>query len=178
MVGWIIIIVVGALMTSWSEGLRLGKLFKNKSLGLFFATTVLYAIATTFSKPALQEMDSFNYTAWWNVVQIPLLLCMFLVLNEVERSELKKKWIPTFPWALIELIFLYGSVIMMNFALTFSVSLTEALVTTQGVFAIAIGFFVSQVNPELIAENHTNRVYLLRFIGSLIILAGVYNILV
>ena len=177
-IGWIFLIVLGAIMTSWDERTKLKDLFRNKALGPFFVTTILYALMGVLSKPALQEIDHFNFISWMHVVQVPLLLVFLpFVLNKSQKIDFKNHWKQTLPYAILENVFLYGSVITFFFALKFSVTLTEALVASSGAFTVVIGFMLSRINPNLIAEKHPKNIYLLRLIGAIMILIGVYNIL-
>ncbi len=176
---WIFLIVCGAVMTSWNEGIRLKNLYRNRTLWLFFATTFLWAMQNISSKPVLQEIDNFNFIGWLHIFSIPLfLVCTPIVLNKSEKTDLKRNLKPTLPFAILANAFLYSSFITMFFAVKFSVSLSEALIATHGVFVVTMGFIISQINPKLIAEKHTKQTYLLRLIGAILILIGAYNILV
>ena len=177
-IGWILLIVFGAIMTSWNQGMKFKHVLSNRVLGLFFITTVLMAMVSIFSKPALQELDHFNYMGWWHIVQIPLLLAfMPFVMNKNEKINFRKRWKSTLPYAILENVFLYGSMITLFFALKYSVTLTEALFTTQGVFTVVIGSIISRINPNFLAEKHTKQIYIVRLLGAIIILIGVYQIL-
>ena len=175
---WIFLIVCGAIMTSWNEGVKLKQLYRNKTLWLFFTTTFLWALQNISSKPVLQEIDNFNFIAWLHILSIPLFLaCTPLVLNKFEKIDLKRNIKSTLPYALLANVFLYGSFVTMFFAVKFSVSLSEALIATHGIFAVTIGFLISLINPKLIAEKHAKKTYLSRLIGATLILIGAYNIL-
>ncbi len=177
-IGWILLIVFGAILTSWDERTKPRHMYRNKALGLFFATTILWSIMSILSKPALQEIGIFNFLGWSNIVQAPLLLAFIpFVLHKAEKIDLKKHWRPTLPYAILENVFLYGSVIAFFYGLKFSVTLTEALIATSGAFTVMMGYIMSRINPNLIAEKHTKGIYLLRLIGTIIIIIGVYQIL-
>ena len=177
-IGWILLIVFGAILASWNVGMKPKDLYGNKALGLFFVTTILWALMNISSKPVLQEMDSLNLIGWFHIFNAPLLLAfMPFVLNKSEKMDLKNHWRPTLPYAILGNIFYYASFITMFFAVKYSVSLSEALIATQGVFAVLIGFLISQISPRLIAEKHTKLTYLFRSLGSILILIGVYHIL-
>ena len=177
--GWIMVIVLGAMLTSWKEGMKVKDLAKNKALGLFLFTTFLWSIMDMATKPALQQIDSFNFTSWWNLIQAPFLLIFIpFVFKEKEIKDLKKKWKPIFPYVLLEAMIFFASLITLFYAFKFSVSLSEALVATQGLFTVAIGFLITRINPKIIAEKHSKRIYLLRLAGSILILIGIYQILV
>ncbi len=177
-IGWILLIVLGAIMTSWNKEMKLKKVFSNRALGLFFITTILMAMVSIFSKPALQELDNFNYMAWWHIVQAPLLIAFIpLVMNNTEKNNFRKRWRSTFPYAILENVFLYASMITLFFSLKYSVTLTEALVTTQGVFTVIIGYLLSRINPTFLAEKHTKQIYIIRLMGAILILIGVFQIL-
>ncbi len=177
-IGWIILIVFGAIMTSWSEEMKLKDLYMNKALRLFFASTILWALMNISSKPVLQEIDNFNFISWYHVFNAPLLLFfMPFILNKNERIDIKKHWKSTLPYAILGNMFFYASFLSMFFAVKFSVSLSEALIATQGVFTVAIGFLLSQISPKLLAEKNTNLTYLFRALGAILILIGTYHIL-
>jgi drug/metabolite transporter (DMT)-like permease len=63
-IGWILLVVFGAILTSWSEGVNYKNFFKNKAFWLFLSTTFVWSIMSITSKPVLQELDNFNYIAW------------------------------------------------------------------------------------------------------------------
>ena len=177
-IAWIFLIVCGAIMTSWNEGMSLKKIYRNKTMWLFFITTFLWAMQNISSKPVLQEIDNFNFTGWLHIFSIPLFLVSTpFVLKKSEKIDLKKNLKTTLPYAILANAFLFGSFITMFFAMKFSVSLSEALIATHGVFIVTIGFIISQINPKLIAEEHTKQTYLFRLIGAFLILIGAYNIL-
>jgi drug/metabolite transporter (DMT)-like permease len=177
-IGWILLIVLGAILTSWNEGMNFKNWLKNKSLGLFFATCLIFAFMGIASKPVLQEMDYINYLSWFHIMQIPLLLIfMPFVMKNNEIVGFKGKWKQVMPSAILEIALLYISLVAMFFALKFSVSLTEAFVATQGLFTVILGVLVSRINPKFLGENHSIRTYLTRLIGAALILVGVYHIL-
>ena len=177
-IGWILLIVLGAIMTSCNKEMKFKKVLSNRALGLFFITTILMAMVSIFSKPALQELDNFNYMAWWHIVQAPLLIAFIpLVMNNNEKNNFRKRWRSTFPYAILENVFLYASMITLFFSLKYSVTLTEALVTTQGVFTVVIGYLLSRINPNFLAEKHTKQIYIIRLLGAILILTGVFQIL-
>jgi ABC-type Fe3+-siderophore transport system permease subunit len=72
---------------------------------------------------------------------------------------------------------LFASLVTIFFALKYSVSLTEALVATNGLFTVIIGFTLSRISSKIIAEQHTKRIYFFRLVGAALILFGVFNIL-
>ncbi len=177
-IGWILLIVFGAMLTSWNEGITFKNLIKSKSLGLFFATCLIFAFMGIASKPVLQGMDYINYLSWFHIMQIPLLLIfMPFVMKKNEIVSFKEKWKQAIPSAILEITLLYISLAAMFFAVKFSVSLTEAFVATQGLFTVIIGVLVSRINPKVLGENHSIRTYLTRLIGAALILVGVYHIL-
>ncbi len=178
-IAWIFLIVCGAIMTSWNEAMSLKKFYRNKTLWLFFITTFLWAMQNISSKPVLQEIDNFNFTGWLHIFSMPLFLaCTPFVLKKSEKFDLIRNLKPTLPYAILANAFLYGSFITMFFALKFSVSLSEALIATHGIFIVILGFVISQINPKLIAEKHSKQTYLFRLTGAILILIGAYNILV
>ena len=177
-IGWILLIVFGAMLTSWNEEMNAKNLLKNKSLGLFFATCLIFTFMSIASKPVLQEIDYINYLGWFNVMQIPLLLFfMPFVMKKNEIADFKKKWKLAIPTAILEITLLYISLVAFFFAVKFSVSLAEAFVATQGLFTVILGVLMSRINPQVLGENHSIRIYLTRLIGAALILAGVYYIL-
>lgn len=177
-VGWIMIILVGAILTSWSEGMKLSDVPKNKAFGYFLLTTFLFTFMSLTSKPVLQEIDHYNFIGWWNLVQIPMLMVSIpFLLKKTNRINLKRQWKPMLPYAILENIFLFASLVTIFFALKFSVSLTEALVATNGLFTVIIGFTLSKISSKIIAEQHTKRIYFFRIVGAALILFGVFNIL-
>jgi len=107
-----------------------------------------------------------------------LILSSLLALGKSEKNDLKRNFKSTLPYAILANAFLYGSFVTMFFAVKFSVSLSEALIATHGVFVVTIGFLISQINSKLIAEKHTKQTYLFRLIGAILILIGAYNILI
>lgn len=178
-VWWILLIVAGAILTTWKEKMGLADFVKNKTLGLIIVTMFLWSMMSITSKPVLQEIETFNYLGWWNLLQAPLLLLfMPFVLNKTESANLKKNLKSTTPYALLECTILYMSLVTIFFATKFSVSLTEALVATQGLFSVIIGSSIANISPKIIAEKHTKWIYMLRIIGAILILIGVYNILI
>jgi drug/metabolite transporter (DMT)-like permease len=179
LVVWALMIVVGAILASFSEGVGLKKILRSRNLGTFLFVTILYSTMSIAGKPVLQEITSYNYLGWWNLVQIPMLLIfMPFVFKKAEKDDFKKNWRRTMPIALVEIVFLYLSTVAMFYSIKFSASITESLAATQGLFTVVIGFLLSFVNPKLLAEKHTKKIYLLRLIGALLILIGVYEILV
>ena len=102
---------------------------------------------------------------------------MPFIFNKNERIDLMKHWKTTLPYAILGNMFFYASYLSMFFAVRFSVSLSEALIATQGVFTVAIGFLMSQISPRLLAEKHTHLTYLFRTMGAILILIGAYHIL-
>jgi len=133
MVVWIIVVVIGAVLTSSSEKMKPRDLLRNKAFGLFLLTTFLFTFMSLLAKPALQEIDFLNYIAWWSMAQIPVLLITIpFFLKKEDKINLTKTWRRNLSWGVIENIFLFGSLLTMFYALRFSVSLTESLIATNG----------------------------------------------
>jgi drug/metabolite transporter (DMT)-like permease len=176
---WIMIALVGAVMTSWDEKIKLRQLISsnNKALWIFLMTALLYASGNVAVKPALGFVSNFNFLIWrefaWSAVLFAL---MPLIFHDKERFCLVKDW----KGAVVPLsaaIFLqFFGYALMFYAFGISMQITTGLMATTGLYAVIMGFLLSKSRLGIVIEKHNARIYLMRIIGALLILFAIYEL--
>jgi len=176
---WIMIAVVGAIMTSWDEKIKARQLFsfKNKALWIFLMVALLYALGNVAVKPALKFVSNFNFLIWREVAWFgSLILLMPLIFRKNERGVFRANWKEILIPLALGVSMLYFMYVMMFYALGVSVQITMGLAASNGLFAVIIGFLVSRTSLGAILEKHETRIYILRMIGALMILVAIFEL--
>jgi hypothetical protein len=62
------------------------------------------------------------------------------------------------------------------YALGVSVQITEGLMASTGLFAVIIGYLLSKTKSGFELENQSGRVYVIRMVGAILILFGIYKL--
>jgi drug/metabolite transporter (DMT)-like permease len=176
---WILIAIIGAVMTSWDEKIKIKQLIstKNKALWIFLLVALLYASGNVAVKPALGFVSNFNFLIWRQFAWFAVLLVLTpLIFHEKERSCFVRDW----KGAIVPLSFIislqFFGYALMFYAFGISVQITTGLMATTGLFAVVIGFLLSKSKFGLVIEKHNTRIYLVRMIGALLILFAIYEL--
>ncbi len=176
---WILIAVFGGILSTWDENIKLKQLLsaKNKALWIFLTVSFLYASGNVAVKPALKFVSNFNFLIWrefaWFGV---LLLLMPFIFHKEERKSLSGTWKSVFIPMIIAVSILYFMYLFTFFALGVSVQITSGLMPSSGLFAVIIGFIISKTGSGIVLEKRSNRTYLARLIGALLILFSIYKL--
>lgn len=176
---WILIAIIGAVMTSWDEKIKIRQLIspKNKALWIFLMVSFLYASGNVAVKPALGFVSNFNFLIWrqfaWFAV---LLVLMPLIFHQRERRCLVRDWKGAIvPLSIVIFLQFFGYALMF-YAFGISVQITTGLMATTGLFAVIIGFLLSKSRVGFVIEKHNARIYLMRLMGALLILLAIYGL--
>ncbi len=176
---WILIAIVGAVMTSWDEKIKIGQLIsqKNKALWIFLMVALLYASGNVVVKPALGFVSNYNFLFWRQLAWFTALIALMpLIFHENERLCLVRDWKRAIiPLSLAIFLQFFGYVLMF-YAFGISVQITTGLMATTGLFAVIIGFLLSKSRIGFVIEKHNARIYLVRLIGALMILLSIYEL--
>ncbi len=176
---WILIAVLGAIMTSWDENMNARQLFsfRNKPFWIFFAAAFLYALGNVAVKPALKFVSNFNFLIWREFAWFGILLIFVpFIFKQRERLNFRTDWkraLLPLTIAVVILFFMYN---LMFYALGVSVQITMGLSASNGLFAVIIGFLLSKTSLGILLEKHENKIYLIRMIGALMILFSIYRL--
>lgn len=176
---WILMAMVGAIMTTWDEAISVRQLFslKNKALWIFLASALLYTAGNVAVKPAMTLVSNFNFLIWRELGWFGVLLALMpVVFHEEDWESLKKEWKGALGAVLLAILAQYFAYVLMFYALGFSVQISEGLSGSQGIFAVIIGFLLSKTKSQMAPERHSNRIYLMRMLGALMILLGIYEL--
>lgn len=176
---WILMAMVGAIMTTWDEAISVRQLFslKNKALWIFLASALLYTAGNVAVKPAMTLVSNFNFLIWRELGWFGVLLALMpVVFHEEDWESLKKEWKGALGAVLLAILAQYFAYILMFYSLGFSVQISEGLSGSQGIFAVIIGFLLSKTKSQMAPERHSNRIYLMRMLGALMILLGIYEL--
>jgi len=176
---WILMAMVGAIMTTWDEAISVRQLFslKNKALWIFLASALLYTAGNVAVKPAMTLVSNFNFLIWRELGWFGVLLALMpVVFHEEDWESLKKEWKGALGAVLLAILAQYFAYILMFYSLGFSVQISEGLSGSQGIFAVIIGFLLSKTKSQMAPERHSNRIYLMRILGALMILLGIYEL--
>ncbi len=176
---WILMAMVGAIMTTWDEAISIRQLFslKNKALWIFLASALLYTAGNVAVKPAMKLVSNFNFLIWREFGWFGALLALTpVVFHEEDWESLRKEWKGALGAVLLAILAQYFAYVLMFYSLGFSVQISEGLSGSQGIFAVIIGFLLSKTKSQMVPERHSNRIYLMRMLGALMILLGIYKL--
>jgi drug/metabolite transporter (DMT)-like permease len=176
---WILIAIIGAVMTSWDEKIKIRQLIssKNKALWIFLMVALLYASGNVAVKPALGFVSNFNFLIWRQFAWFAVLLALTpLIFHEKERSCFVRDWKGAiFPLSFVISLQFFGYALMF-YAFGISVQITTGLMATTGLFAVIMGFLLSKSRLGFVIEKHNTRIYLVRLMGALLILFAIYEL--
>ncbi|OGD53398.1 hypothetical protein A3K80_05435 [Candidatus Bathyarchaeota archaeon RBG_13_38_9] len=176
---WILIAIIGAVMTSWDEKIKIRQLIspKNKALWIFLMVALLYASGNVVVKPALGFVSNFNFLIWRQFVWFAVLVALTpLIFHEKERTCLVKDWKSAIvPLSIVIFLQFFGYALMF-YAFGISVQITTGLMATTGLFAVIMGFLLSKSKVGFGIEKHNTRIYLMRLVGALLILFAIYEL--
>ena len=176
---WILIAIIGAVMTSWDEKIKIKQLIspKNKALWIFLMVALLYASGNVAVKPALSFVSNFNFLIWRQFAWFAVLLALTpLIFHEKERTCFVRDWKGAiFPLSFVISLQFFGYALMF-YAFGISVQITTGLMATTGLFAVVMGFLLSKSRLGFVIEKHNTRIYLVRLMGALLILFTIYEL--
>ncbi len=176
---WILIAIIGAVMTSWDEKIKIKQLIspKNKALWIFLMVSFLYASGNVAVKPALGFVSNFNFLIWRQFVWFAILVALMpLIFHQRERRCLVRDWKGAIvPLSIVIFLQFFGYALMF-YAFGISVQITTGLMATTGLFAVIIGFLLSKSRVGFVIEKHNARIYLMRLMGALLILLAIYGL--
>ncbi|MEE9459145.1 MAG: EamA family transporter [Candidatus Bathyarchaeia archaeon] len=176
---WILIAIIGAVMTSWDEKIKIKQLIspKNKALWIFLMVSFLYASGNVAVKPALGFVSNFNFLIWRQFAWFAILVALMpLIFHQRERRCLVRDWKGAIvPLSIVIFLQFFGYALMF-YAFGISVQITTGLMATTGLFAVIIGFLLSKSRVGFVIEKHNARIYLMRLMGALLILFAIYGL--
>jgi drug/metabolite transporter (DMT)-like permease len=176
---WILIAIIGAVMTSWDEKIKIKQLIsqKNKALWIFLMAALLYASGNVVVKPALVFVSNVNFLIWRQFAWFTVLLALMpLIFHEKERRCLARDWRKAITPLSLAIFLQFFGYALMFYAFGISVQITTGLMATTGLFAVIIGFILSKSKIGFVIEKHGTIIYLARLIGALLILISIYEL--
>ncbi|MGQ9543811.1 MAG: EamA family transporter [Candidatus Bathyarchaeia archaeon] len=174
---WILVAMIGAIMTSWDEATQIRRILSlsNKALWIFLLTAFLYAAGNVAVKPAMKIVTNFNFLIWRELAWFGVLLCLIpLIFHRDELESLRTGWMGALWPIILAVTVQYFSYLFLFYSLGFSVQITEGLGAAQGIFAVTVGYLISRTNYRALAEHHNSKIYLVRMFGALLIFFGIY----
>jgi len=176
---WIIIAVLGAIMTSWDENINARHLFsfRNKAFWIFFTAAFLYALGNVAVKPAMKIVSNYNFLIWREFAWFGVLLVLMpIIFHKREQIRLQEDWKGAIGFVTLIILIQYFGYNLMFYALGISVQITMGLMASNGFFAVIIGIFISKTSLGILLEKHGSRIYLIRLVGALMILFSIYEL--
>ena len=167
---WIGLISVGAVLVSLDERMTVKTFFRKATL-LIILMQLFHALSNLYAGFALKRIDFWNLTFWSTLVSSLLILILVPPLAKfklkVSLNQLKPLFAVNF-FSFIGATFLFAA-----FQTNLTISSAISLLTAPIVLFISI--LLSKLRPEFL-EHHTNKVYLIRTIGVILILFGALKI--
>ena len=158
--------LVGSILVSIDEKFSIKTYFKLATL-LIILQQIFHAFSNLFAGFALKSMNSFTFMFWGDLIAslLALIIIPFVGFNKLKVSFPQIK--PLFVGSFLSTI--AATSLFTAFQSNVTISSTLALLTSPIILVFTI--FLSVFKPELL-EHHTKKVYLVRFIGVLLILFG------
>src|SRR3989338_2153 len=176
---FMLVVFAGSVLLTIDEKSTLRTIIsKNRVLATGLLICLIWAFANLLSKPVLQTLSAENFIFWRNVSSFAVVVALLpFLLKGRARDVLVQDSRKALPYIILLLLVAFAGMQFMFYAMKYSVSITESLLGVIGLMAIALAFILSRINPKIIAEKHSAKIYALRAIGALLILIGIFNIL-
>ncbi|OGC47462.1 hypothetical protein A2886_03500 [candidate division WWE3 bacterium RIFCSPHIGHO2_01_FULL_42_13] len=160
----LLLAVIGGVLISYSEGTKF-KAFFNKGSALMLAVIILFAVSDILVKLNLiTGLDPWNFKAW----SIVGLFIVFSPVYVASRKQLTASVKQVLPLAANNLFAISAQVAVYN-AFKQNVTISQALAMFGGVFTLVIVTAISRFYPKWL-EQHSLKVYLVRFVGCVLML--------
>lgn len=160
------VMLVGSILVSIDENFSIKTYFSFATLLIIFQQ-IFHAFSNLFAGFALKNMNSFTFMFWGDLTAffLALIIIPFIGFNKlkVSFSQIKPLFVGSF-FSTVAATFLFTA-----FQSNVTISSTLGLLTSPIILIFTI--FLSIFKPSLL-EHHTKKVYLVRFIGVLLILFG------
>ena len=176
---WILITMFGAIMTSWDKNTEIKRILspRNKALWIFLTVAFLYAAGNVSVKPAMAMVSNFNFLIWREFAWFGVLLALMpFIFHKKEQKSLIEDWKGAIGIIIIGVLIQYFGYILLFYALGISVQITEGLMASTGLFAVIIGYLLSKTKSGFELESQSGRVYIIRMVGAILILIGIYKL--
>ena len=176
---FMLVVFAGSVLLTIDEKSTLRTIIsKNRVLATGLLICLIWAFANLLSKPVLQTLSAENFIFWRNVSSFAVVVALLpFLLKGRARDVLVQDSRKALPYIILLLLVAFAGMQFMFYAMKYSVSITESLLGVIGLMAIALAFILSRINPKIIAEKHSAKIYALRALGALLILIGIFNIL-
>ncbi len=170
------LILVGAIFTTYSKSFSLkALLLDNRLLFLALIMGVSWALSDLPVKMVAGEISSSSFITWRYLFSVPVLLVFgFFMFKGKTKKTFFKDLKKTLPFSLTSTIFVFTGTFLLFTSYALSYTITSALVLSQAIFVFIIAFVISKVKSRLIDERHSNKVYLVRLAGVLLIISSIY----
>jgi drug/metabolite transporter (DMT)-like permease len=168
---------LGGFASTWYEGAPLKKIFSlsNTVFWGFFATIIFWNVADIVANPALKTVSVANFVAWRQLAFMAVLVFLAPLLLRKEKI-VRKRVFSILPLTVICVVLSYIAFLFTNVGMAHSPATSITLLASMSVFVVIIAAAVSRIAPEMIAERHTARTYLVRFLGALLVLSAVLGV--
>lgn len=171
-----LLIFAGALLTTYSKEFSIRAfLLENKILFLALLMTLFWVIADLPAKLIMQDISAASFMIWRYLFSIPIIAIMAIFLLKKEpKTVFVKNAAKTIPFALVAAAIGFTGIMFLFIAYSFSYTIPSAVVSSQAMFVFIIAFIVSRIKPSIIEERHPLGVYLVRFLGVILISSSIY----
>ena len=170
---WISIIMIGGAIVSMDEKFNIKSLFTYM---IFFVllSNLAWSITDISSRKILDELDVWNANAWRMFIMSPLGLLTLPFIKKEER--LVKKRVLIQMMSSFVLADILGTFFILSAFNLGTVTLSNAFAMMRGLLIIMITFVISKFRPEML-ENHPTKVYIVRFVGSVLMVLAAIQLL-
>ena len=167
---WLAILILGAVLVSLDEDMT-PKSFLKKGILFIILMQIFHAVSNLFVGITLKSTTPVQFLFWENLMIGAI--CIVFILLRRPKMNYKFKTVVA-PMIVSSYIVGIGVVALFEaFKQNLTISSVVGLLSAPIVFVISI--IASRFSPKFL-EHHTTKVYLIRGIGMLIILLGVYKI--
>lgn len=183
---WIILILIGVFLVSWSPEVNFQDivLFKTNGAGFFVVSVASWAIANSFIRILNNSIFLFTLIVIKLVVIVSLSFFTYPLFNKYYKQHYPDYRERNFPsttfWKIsIYLVFFIIADLLITYAVGESLTITESISTLQGVivFIIVILLSLNGKLRDILDEELSKRTVVIRGLGILIAFLGGLNLI-
>jgi len=171
-----LLIFVGAMLTTYSKGFSVRKLIlDNRLLVVALAMSLSWALADLPIKYLVEEITPASFLTWRYILSGPVILLFALFLFKKEaRETLRANIKRTIPFSVLAATIGFVGILALFTSYEFSYTIPSAVVLSQGMFVFVLALVLSRLRTKVIREKQPLLVYAIRLAGVILISSSIW----
>lgn len=166
------LMIIGSFLVVIDEKIELADFF-NWPIAVYVISVILFAFSDVFAKKTFDLISPISF------MSVNLFLCglFSLVIVPFALKELPKITFSQIKATVFNSITTFGVVVLLVIAFQKSVTISNAISNLTGPFVLLFTIILARLKPHFL-EQHTAKIYRIRFIGALISYLAAVGIIV